>query len=330
MIQSLRIRNIVLIEHLSIDFHSGMQVLSGETGAGKSIVVDAVNLILGNRADRGLIRSGCEKASVEAVFSVAGNREAQAILDREGIGRNLCRICGIIVPLGLLKELGGQLMDIHGQHEHQFLMNPEMHMRFLDRTGDASYLAQMEKTAAACESFLAIHRQYARLRRESEQKQRRMEELTRNLQELHEADLKEGEEETLKAEQVRLMNAERISGSLRIARDSLMTGETEPGCLEKMKRAVDALDRLNAFGEDLKQLHDRCESLYYETEEIAFELSGLLEKNGLEPGQLEKTEERLEIIRKLERKYGPEISDVLKEKTSLRIGGYAGGNGPAA
>ena len=85
MIQSLRIRNIVLIEHLSIDFHSGMQVLSGETGAGKSIVVDAVNLILGNRADRGLIRSGCEKASVEAVFSVAGNREAQAILDREGI-----------------------------------------------------------------------------------------------------------------------------------------------------------------------------------------------------------------------------------------------------
>ena len=333
MIQSLRIRNIVLIEHLSIDFHSGMQVLSGETGAGKSIVVDAVNLILGNRADRGLIRSGCEKASVEAVFSVAGNREAQAILDREGIeaegetisiwreitasGRNLCRIYGIIVPLGLLKELGGQLMDIHGQHEHQFLMNPEMHMRFLDRTGDASYLAQMEKTAAACESFLAIHRQYARLRRESEQKQRRMEELTRNLQELHEADLKEGEEETLKAEQVRLMNAERISGSLRIARDSLMTGETEPGCLEKMKRAVDALDRLNAFGEDLKQLHDRCESLYYETEEIAFELSGLLEKNGLEPGQLEKTEERLEIIRKLERKYGPEISDVLKEKTRM-------------
>ena len=153
MLQSLTIRNIVLIENLTIRFEPGMQVLTGETGSGKSLLLNSLNLILGGRADRGQIRTGSEKASVEAVFDVPGNREVEAILAREQIeydgstvalyreitagGKHFCRVCGVMVSAALLKELGPLLMDIHGQHETRFLMDPEMHMRFLDRIAPA-------------------------------------------------------------------------------------------------------------------------------------------------------------------------------------------------
>ena len=174
MIQSLRIRNIVLIEDLEICFHPGMQVLTGETGAGKSIVVDAVNLVLGGRADRSLIRSGCEKASVEALFDVPGNQAVSALMEREAIdydgqsvsiyrdlnssGKNICRVNGVIVSAAVLREMGGLLMDIHGQHEHQFLMNPDMHLSFLDRMGDRDFQQKCAETEKACGAFLETHR----------------------------------------------------------------------------------------------------------------------------------------------------------------------------
>ena len=137
MLESLTIRRIALIDEATIRFHDGMQVLTGETGAGKSIVVDSVNLILGGRADRELIRSGCENASVEAVFRTPGNASVQAFMDQEGIdydgqtvtvyreislgGKNVCRVCGVMIPVSRLKDLAAMLMDIHGQSEHQFL-----------------------------------------------------------------------------------------------------------------------------------------------------------------------------------------------------------------
>ena len=174
MIQSLTIRNIVLIEELTISFHSGMHVLTGETGAGKSIVVDAVNLMLGSRADKSLIRTGTEKASVEAVFDVPDSEEIRMLLQRESIdydgrtvtvyreissgGKNICRVCGVMVPVALLREIGLSLMDIHGQHEHQFLMDPEMHISFLDRMGDPEYQKLLQRTENACDLCLKTHR----------------------------------------------------------------------------------------------------------------------------------------------------------------------------
>ena len=155
MIQSLSIRNIALIEQLTITFHSGLQVLSGETGAGKSIVVDAVNLILGGRADRSMIRSGCEKVSVEAVFDISESSSVNELLRREEIdsdgnmlsvyreisssGKNICRICGIIMPINFLKAQSPLLMNLHGQSEHQFLADPQSHMKYLDQLGDQDH-----------------------------------------------------------------------------------------------------------------------------------------------------------------------------------------------
>ena len=333
MIQSLTIRNIVLIEELTIRFHRGMHVLSGETGAGKSIVVDAVNLILGGRADRSLIRTGSEKASVEAVFDTADHPEAAAILEREQIeadggtvtlyremtagGKNLCRICGVMTPVGLLRELGAVLMDIHGQHEHQFLMDPEMHLNFLDRMGDAAHREKMDRTAAACDAFLQVHRQYARLKKENDQKQRRMTELEQALSELHAAKLKPDEEEALQAEGLRLRNAEKIASALREARGNLSYGETESSALEKVKAASAALSGLEKYGDAYKKLAARCESLYYELEEAAYEVSALLDGLDHDPGKLERAEERLDLIRRMERKYGSTLAEVLAEQEKM-------------
>lgn len=333
MILSMRIRNIVLIEDLTISFHDGLQVLTGETGAGKSIVVDTVNLILGGRADRSLIRSGCEKAAAEAVFDVPDRPDIEEIFRRESIeydgrtvtvyremtasGKNLCRVGGIIVPVSLLRELGKMLMDVHGQHEHQFLMDPEMHLQFLDRTGDADYAAQMDKTAAACGEFLDIHRRYARLRRENAQKQRRMEELEASLRELHEARIKPGEEDALKAESLRLRNSEKIRTALLAARTDLTAGEAEKSAMEKIRHAAAALGTLSSWDERLKALGERCESSFYELEEIAYEITGLMEKSDADPQRLEKAEARLDLIRRLERRYGETEEAVLGEQARM-------------
>ena len=309
-----------------------MQALSGETGAGKSIVVDAVNLILGGRADRSLIRTGEDKASVEAIFDATGNPEAQAVLRREGIdaedglvlyremtasGKNVCRVCGVMVSAGLLRELGTLLMDIHGQHEHQFLMDEEMQLRFLDRMGSAEHRTLMRKTEEACEAFLGVHRQYARMKRENDQKQRRLQELEADLKELHQARLKPGEEETLQQEGARLRNAEKIVSALRGAREALSYGENEASSLEKIKAAAGTLGSLGKYGETMKSLASRCENAYYELEEVAFEISAAMDSFDHDPGKLEKTEERLDLIRRLERKYGATLDEVISEQQKM-------------
>ncbi|MEE3437810.1 MAG: hypothetical protein VZR05_06630, partial [Lachnospiraceae bacterium] len=187
-------------------------------------------------------------------------------------GKNICRICGIITPLNLLRELGLLLMDIHGQHEHRFLMDPDMHLSFLDRMGDSAYQAQLKKTEEACEAFLEAHRQYARLKKENDRKQQRMETLEKSLQELHAAKLVNGEEESLQAEALKLRNEEKITAVLRSARESLSVGETEGSALEKIKAAAKAMESLSAYGDQMKHLGARCENAYYELEEISYAL----------------------------------------------------------
>ena len=333
MIQSLKINNFVLIENLTLAFYPGMQVLTGETGAGKSIVVDAVNLVLGGRADRSLIRNGTEKASVEAIFDVPGNGEIMNILNRENIeydgrtvalyremttgGKNLCRVCGVIVSVSVLKEIGTLLMDIHGQHEHQFLMNPDMHLFFLDRMGNDQHRVHLESTMDACRNFLEIHRRYVRMKKEKEQKTLRMEELEKALKTLHAAKLKKGEEEQLLEERSRLRNAERVTEALRAAREQLVYSETGLSSLERIKEASLSIGTLSGLDEQYKNLGEQCESTYYELEEIAFELNRMLDEFDHDPNRLEKVESRLDLIRRLEQKYGNSISEILQEQQRM-------------
>lgn len=334
MILSMRMHNIALIEDLTLEFAAGLHVLTGETGAGKSIVVDAVNLVLGGRADRDLIRTGTDKAWVEASFDMGGSEEVSAFLmarelEADGgvvtlyreitvTGRNLCRICGVTMPVSTLRELAAMLMDVHGQHEHQFLMDPKRHMKFLDESGDEEHQALLRQVEDACGAFLENHRKYARLVRENEQKQYRMESLRRSLDELDKAKLRAGEEETLLKEKERFRHAEKIASAVGMAYGVLSAPESGEALLPRLKEAVGALGGLSDLGENYKSLASRCESAYYELEEAAYEMGDLMENGEFDPRRAEQVEGRLDLIRRMERKYGDTIPDVLGEQERMR------------
>ncbi len=320
MLQSLTLNNIALIEQLQISFHAGFHVLSGETGAGKSIVVDAVNLALGGRADRDLIRTGCEKASVEAVFDMPGNEAVTELLARESVeydgrtvtvyreisvsGKNICRICGVLMPVSFLKELAALLMDIHGQHDHRFLMDPAMHLSFLDQMGDESFQQLRGEVSTRCGEFLTVHRAYARLVRKNETRTVRMKELEGELKLLRQANWKPGEEERLQEARDQMKADEKISLFLRDAYQLLAAGELEAGCMEKIRDAAKALQALEAYGEPFRSLAQRCDSLYYTLEDISYEVHRLMDQRESDPMRLEKTEKRLELIQRVRMKYG--------------------------
>ena len=334
MILSMRMHNIALIEELSLEFSEGLHVMTGETGAGKSIVVDAVNLVLGGRADRDLIRTGTEKAWVEAVFDAADSREvaqwaaSQALEDFDGTvtlyreitrtGRNLCRVCGVVMPVSQLREVAALLMDVHGQHDAQFLMNPQYHLLFLDGAGDGDYQTLLVRVEDAYEAFIANHRQYGRLVRENEKKQYRMEALTKSLDELKKAKLRPGEEAQLKAEKEKFRHSEKIVTAVQTAHHAISANEDSESVLTRLKEAANALKGLAGLGEPYGALAQRCEASYYELEELGYELSALAENGEFDPARAEQVEQRLDLIRRMERKYGDSIPEILAEQARMQ------------
>lgn len=334
MILSMRMHNIALIEDLTLEFSEGLHVLSGETGAGKSIIVDAVNLVLGGRADRELIRTGTEKAWVEAVFEVVDNHQVEALLAEQSIelesgvvtlyreisrsGRNLCRVCGVVMPVSVLREVAALLMDVHGQHEAQFLMDPRYHLRFLDESGDEAHHELMHQVEDAYQAFIRNHRRYAKLVRENEQKQYRMETLKKALEELKKARLKAGEEESLTGEKERFRHAEKIAAAVQTAYGAISASDEGTSTLVKLKGAVMALQGLSGLGEKYQSLAKRCESAYYELEEIGYELADVMESSEFDPQRAEQVEARLDLIRRMERKYGETIPAVLENQAQMQ------------
>ena len=234
MLVSMTVRNIALIEQLQIEFQKGMQVLSGETGAGKSIIVDSINLVLGERADRGLIRSGCDRASVEALVDISDCPQAAAVLAEQQLEaegglisiqreistgeRNLCRVCGVIVPLAFLRRLTALLVDVHGQHAHQSLLDAKNHMAFLDSFGDAAFEAQKRRVEERYHLWRESSGRFSMLRKENEQRAQQQEYLETRVRELDAVQLAPGETERLTAERARFASAERIDGAVRAAR----------------------------------------------------------------------------------------------------------------
>ncbi len=334
MILSLSIHDLALITSLNMEFQQGLHVMTGETGAGKSIVVDAVNLVLGGRADRDLIRTGKEKAWVEAAFDISDNAQAQEMLSRQELeaegnvltlyreinrsGRNLCRVCGVTMPVSFLKELAALLMDVHGQHEHQFLMDPAMHLAFLDRAGDENHQRLLMQVADAQSTFLVNHRQYAHLVRENEQKHYRMNELKQSLEELKKAGLKPGEEAALTQERDRFRHAEKIIAAVQMAYGAIAAGEDNASLLTRLKTATDALKGLTEIGEPYASLASRCESAYYELQEIGYDLAGMAESSEFDPHRAEQVENRLDLIHRLERRYGDTIGAVLHRQEEMQ------------
>lgn len=334
MLVSMTIRNIALIEHLELSFGRGLHVLSGETGAGKSIIVDSLNLVLGERADRGLIRSGCEKASVEALMDVSNCPEVLKLLKEQELEaegglmsihreittgeRNLCRVCGVIVPLAFLRRLTEHLVDVHGQHEHQSLLDSKNHMAFLDSFGDEAFRSALTQTETAYRIWRESSAKYSALRRENAQREERTAYLQTRVKELDALKLEMGEADRLSAEKARFASAEKIDRSLRAAYEELMGGGREKSAVVKLGEALEAMNQIRELSPEYGALAARLSSVYYEAEEIGVELRGALEAENFDPERFEDVQERLDQIRRLERRYGMTADELVSHHEEIR------------
>ena len=334
MLVSMTVRNIALIEHLEIAFGKGMHVLSGETGAGKSIIVDSINLMLGERADRGLIRSGCEKASVEAFIDISDCHSAAELLRQQELeadgsiisiqreisvsGRNVCRVCGVIVPLAFLKALTQQLIDIHGQHEHQSLLNSQNHMSFLDSFGGDDFHGRLAQVENAYHAWRESSSRFSALRKENAQRTERQAYLQNRVRELDSAALELGEADRLAAEKSRFASAERIDRSVRAAYEEISGSGREKSAASKLRDASDALRMIEDVDPRYKALAERISTAYYEVEEMGIELRDALESESFDPERSEAVQDRLDQIRRLERRYGMTADELVSHHEEIK------------
>lgn len=317
MLCQLSIENIALIEKLRLELKDGLNILSGETGAGKSIIIDSLNFVLGERADKSLIRYGCDYASVEAVFENYQNEQISTYLDDLGIeseevliirrkmtleGRNECRINGRVATLSILKGLTELLVDIHGQHEHQSLLKSANHIKLLDNIGGGNVSCVKEDVAKLHTEYVKLKREYARFGN-ADERERRLDILHFQLDEIEKADVQDGEEDTLLAQRKRIRNMEKIISALEGAKN-LIDGYDSQSVVTSIKNAYSLLGTISQFDDNVEGICDRLDSSKSELKDIADTLSDMLASLDFDARSAEKIEERLEVVRTILRKYG--------------------------
>ena len=322
MLSVLRLENIAVIEHAEILFAGGFNVLTGETGAGKSIVIDAISAILGERTYRDVIRTGASRAFVSAIFTgIAENNwfsENQIEYDPQELqiqreifadGRNVCRVNGRPVSVAALKKLGARLINIHGQHDSQQLFDEERHLSYLDAFArDEKELAAY---GAAFEAYQSVAREIAKLSMDESEKLRLTESLSHQIEEIRTARLTPGEEEQLKARRSVLQNAQKLSDALFAADEALYGGDATDGAAGLLSSAERALSRVSGVSEEIGALYQKISDLMYSVQDAAEELRAVREDLTASEGELEEIEDRLDVIHRLRRKYGASVEEVL-------------------
>lgn len=326
MLSRLYITNIAVIEKAEIVFDAGLNVLTGETGAGKSIIIDSINAVLGERVSRDIVRTGSAQAEVTALFTELTDSTA-VMLEEKGYppdedgcflirrtisveGKSSCRINGQPATASLLREIGRELINIHGQHENQALLNPERHVGYLDRLGGLQDVRDVYQEAYR--RFCSVRSELARTDMDEQTKARRIDLLRYQLEEIETAELREGEEEELLEQRNLYRNAEKIVESVTAARMAFSGDEESDGALSRLSGAVDALNEAGRYAGEMEQLGKRAQSLLYELEECAGELRDFGSSLEFDPGELDRIEGRLDHIKRLTVKYGPTVSDVLR------------------
>ncbi len=324
MLELLHIENIAIIERADIAFGSGFNALTGETGAGKSIVIDALGAVLGQRTSRELIRTGAEKAFVSATFGgvpaalpgleengLAPEEDGTLLLQRElyGDGKNVCRVSGRPVTVAQLRRIGASLLNIHGQHDGQQLLDEEQHLVYLDRFGrvDAELAAYRERYDA----WRATRREMDALKMDEAEKARRVDMLHHQIDELERADLQEGEEETLLARRNILRNGEKFLSAISAADGCLNGGDESLGAVSAIKEAEDALRGLRSLGDEFVELSDRLESLRCEAYDLAETIRDKKDEYDFSPQELDAVESRCDQLYRLKKKYGSSVEKML-------------------
>ena len=321
MLNLLHIENIAVIECADISFDRGFNVLTGETGAGKSIVIDAISAILGERAYRDMIRTGTSKATVHAVFTevprlpwFADNGveyDTETVIQREIHldGKNVCRVNGTLVSVSILRKLGLQLINIHGQHDSASLFDEENHLRYLDAFADIGELLDLysEKYHKYCE----LHREIQRMTMDESEKLRRMENLRYQIDEIEKANLQIGEDDELESRRKILQNEEKLSDGISAAVDCLYGSDDTDGAASLLAEAERELARLSKYTDAYSEIQAKVADLMYQVQDVAEEVHDLRDDLTYSSDELEQIESRLDIIHRLRRKYGATCEDIL-------------------
>lgn len=326
MLNSLYIENIAVIEKTNIDFTKGFNVLTGETGAGKSIIIGSINALLGGRISKDIIRSGADTAFVSGSFSVT-NPQVYSLLEQYGFecdrddrlilqrkltanGKSSCRINGRPANLAVLKEITAHLVNVHGQHESYSLMSPEKHIEYIDSIGELDSIKKEYR------ENLAILRDYRKRLKSAQtddsQRERQIDLLRYQINEIEQAAPQEGEYEQLTEERSKAQNAQDIIRSLSEA-EAILAGEEQiNGCIDALRECSDCIGRVSEYVPVTEKLSERITNVYYELQDCAEEISSILEGIDTDPYRLQEIEERLDVLYRLSKKYGSTTAEILE------------------
>ncbi|WP_125605555.1 DNA repair protein RecN [Lapidilactobacillus bayanensis] len=324
MLANLVIHDFAIIEHLEVNFEQGMTVLSGETGAGKSIIIDALGLLVGGRGSSDFIRTGTKKTDVQGLFVVQDNPQLLATLTENDIeldgqnillerelshnGRNVCRVNNKIVTTAILRKVGEQLVDIHGQNEHQELMRAEQHLHILDQYGRTTITSLLNDYQTTYRQYRHLQKQIADKNANEQAYAQRLDMLQFQIEEITSAKILKHEDDDLELEQNRLSNFQKINQALQQTLAVLSTDESN--ALDLSGVAMDQLNDIANFSSDFHNISENLNSAYYTLQDVISNVQDQLDSLEFDEGRLNDIEQRLETLNNLKRKYGPTLSDV--------------------
>ena len=325
MLLEISIKNFAIIEEISLNFEKGMTVLTGETGAGKSIIIDAMNMMLGSRATTDVIRHGAPKAEIEGLFTVESNRHLTALLEEQGLewtdeliirreilqnGRSVSRINGQMVNLSVLKAVGQHLVDIHGQHDQEELMRSQLHITMLDEFGDAAFFQTKAAYRQTFEDYKRLRKQVVELQRNQQENKARIEMLEFQIAEIEAAALEVEEDVRLEQERQRLLNHKMIADTLTNA--YTMLDAEEFSSLANVRSAMNDLESIEEYDPTYKELSSQLSETFYALEDITKRLEDVVDGLEFDGNRLMQVESRLDLIHSITRKYGGQVKDVLE------------------
>ena len=324
MLLEISIKNFAIIEAISLNFEKGMTVLTGETGAGKSIIIDAMNMMLGARATTDVIRHGAPKAEIEGLFSVENNHALQMIFDEQGIelgdeiiirreilqnGRSVSRVNGQMVNLSVLRSIGQYLVDIHGQHDQEELMRPQLHIQMLDGFGDADFLELKQAYQTNFDAYRKMRKQLLEIKKNQEEHRARIEMLEFQMAEIESASLQPGEDLKLNQERDKLLNHKNIADTLTNA--YTMLDNEEFSSLANVRSAMNDMESIEEYDVEYREISTSLSESYYVLEDVTKRLEDIIESLDFDGNRLMQIESRLDLLHAITRKYGGNVDDVL-------------------